>query len=321
MADVRFDGRVFLVTGAGRGLGRAVASLLAARGAKVVVGDNGATLDGTGSDSRPAEAVAADIRAAGGEAIACTADIATEHGSSDAVSAALDAFGHIDGLVHNASNSPDLATVDQLSSGDLDAVMRINPFAGLWLARAAWPHMVGRRFGRILYSTSAGIYGSLGNAHYAAAKAAYIGLLRCLAIEGVPHGICVNGIAPAAMTRMTERLEPSAYTEWFSATMAPEKVAVGAAWLMSDECQVNGEILALGGGRIARILLAESEGVIGSGASIEEVRDAMPRVMSDDRIFMPGALSERSRKVASLFGFDGALEASDRFAVRPAEKN
>lgn len=152
---VRFDGRAILVTGAARGIGRAHAMLLAARGAKVVVADNGAAMDGEAPSAAPAQSVVAEIKAAGGEAVACTADIATEAGSTQAVEASLRAFGRIDGILHNASTSPDIAPADKVSSHDLDLVMRVNPFAGFWMTRAAWPHMVRQNHGRIVYMTSA----------------------------------------------------------------------------------------------------------------------------------------------------------------------
>ena len=317
---IRFDGRAFLVTGAGRGLGRAQALLLASRGATIVVADNGVAMDGEDPDARPAETVVAEINAGGGAAVACTADIGTETGSKHAVEASLDAFGRIDGIVHYASTSPDLQTADRLSSTALELVMRVNCFAGLWMARAAWPHMVGQRFGRVVYMPSAGVYGALGNTDYAAAKAAYIGMMRCLALEGAKHGILVNAVAPSARTRMTERFHPSAYADWFFETMTPEKVAVGVAYLLSEECEIHGEIFAMGGGRIARVVLAESEGVIGAGSSIEEVREVMGRVMADTKFFHPKDLSERSRAVAELFGFRGGLESSNAYAVRPVGK-
>jgi len=262
--EVRFDDRAFLVTGGGRGLGRAQALLLAARGAKVVVADNGAAMDGKEPDCGPAETVADDIRTAGGVAVACTADISTEAGSDQAVAASLAAFGRIDGIAHYASTSPELASADALSSRDLDIVMRVNPFAGLWMARAAWPHMVRQRYGRILYATSAGIYGSLGNAHYAAAKAAHIGMLRCLAIEGAGHGILVNGIAPSARTRMDRTLASVGVC-----AMVLRDDAAGESGdrrSVAAERRVPGQRgdFSLGGGRIARLTIAETDGVMGT---------------------------------------------------------
>ncbi|MCW1431013.1 SDR family NAD(P)-dependent oxidoreductase [Novosphingobium sp. JCM 18896] len=315
--DIRFDGRAVLVTGGGRGLGRATALLLAARGAQVVVADNGTAMDGEAASQAPADAVVAEIVAAGGTAVACTADLATEDGADAAVAASLAAFGRIDGLVHFASPCPDLKAIDRLSSRDLELVMRVNPFAALWMARAAWPHMARQHYGRIVFMPSGAIYGAMGNTDYAAAKAAYIGITRCLALEGMKDNVRVNAVSPSATTRMTERFHPSAYAEWFHATMPPEKVAAGAAWLLSEDCDVNGEIFAMGGGRIARITLAENEGAIGEGATIEEVRDLMPRVMADEAFFHPRDLGERSGKVAALFGFDGRLSSDKEFAVKP----
>lgn len=154
--DIRFDGRAVLVTGGCRGLGRTHALLLASKGAKVVVADHGVAMDGESPDRGPAHAVVVEIEAAGGVAVACTADLATEAGAMQAVQTSLDAFGRIDGIVHNASTVPDLTPADRLSTHDIDLVMRVNAYAGMWLARAAWPHMVARKLGRILYTTSVG---------------------------------------------------------------------------------------------------------------------------------------------------------------------
>jgi NAD(P)-dependent dehydrogenase (short-subunit alcohol dehydrogenase family) len=310
-----------LITGAGRGLGRAQALLLASRGARVVVADNGTAMDGEEASRGPAESVVTEIQAAGGEAIACTADLAGESGAEEAVQACLRSFDRIDGIIHYASTCPDLGTADQLSTRDFELVMRINAFAGLWMARAAWPHMMRQGYGRIVYMTSGGAYGGMGSGTYAAAKASIIGLMRCLAIEGAGQGIMVNAVAPSAHTRMTDRFQASAYADWFFETMAPEKVASAVAWLASEACDIHGEVFAIGGGRIARITLAETEGVIGSGASIEEAGELMPRVMADQSFFYPKDLAERSGKVAALFGFDGSLSSSSGFAVRPIDRS
>jgi NAD(P)-dependent dehydrogenase (short-subunit alcohol dehydrogenase family) len=319
-SEIRFDGRAIIVTGAGRGLGRSYALLLASRGAKVLVVDNGSAMDGSDPAIGPADSVVEEIRANGGNAAAFTADISTETGSIQLVESCLDAFGRIDGLLHNASTLPDLVSIENLSSRDLDQVMRVNPFAALWITRAAWPHMLKQHYGRIVYTTSTGVYGNLGNAPYAAAKAATISLMRCVAVEGAGKNIIVNAISPASRSRMTERFHGSAYADWFLSTMAPEKVAVAAAYLMSEECETYGEIFAVGGGRIARITIAETEGVIGNGESIEEVRDAMSQVLTDTSFFYPKDFAERSVKIAALFGFDGGLESSSGYAMAPVEK-
>jgi len=314
--QLRLDDRAILITGAGRGLGRTHALLLAARGARVVVADNGAAMDGAEASAAPAHAVVEEIAAQGGEAVACTADIATETGAELAVEACLRAFGRIDGLVHNASTVPDNAPIERMSSRDLDLVMRVNPLAGLWMTRAAWPHMVGRKSGRIVYMTSAGVYGSAGNAPYAAAKAAVIGMMRCLAVEGAPDGILVNAVAPAALTRMTERLPASAYAEWFSRTMQPEKVSPVVAFLMSEACRTSGEMFHVGGGRIARLALAEGAGVLLPDDSVEAVRDAMPAVLADSDLFIAKDLVDRSARVAERLGYRDGMQG-DAFTVTP----
>lgn len=318
--EVRFDGRAILVTGGGRGIGRTHALLLASRGARVVVADNGCTMDGDNSSAGPAESVVDEIRASGGDAVACVEDLATEAGSNHAVETALRVFGRIDGILHNASTVPNLVTVESLSSHDLDLVMRINVFAAMWMSRAAWPHMVRQKYGRILYTTSGAIFGADGNGPYAAAKCANIGLMRCLASEGARHGILINLVSPSARTRMTD-FHPGPYADWFFSTMLPEKVSVGAGYLMSDACNVTGEVFAIGGGRIARITFAENEGHLGDGASIEEIRDAMPQVMADSRFAFPKDLTERSARISNLFGFEGGgLAANGGFAVKQRDR-
>lgn len=313
--EVRFDGRAVIVTGAGRGMGRAHALLLASRGAKVVVADNGAAMDGEAQDVRPAENVVAEIRAAGGEAVAWTADLATEAGSEQAVQACVDAFGRIDAILHNASTSPNASTADKISSHDLDLVMRINPYAGYWMTRAAWPYMQHQGYGRIVYISSHSIYGTEGASIYASAKSAYIGMMRGLAVEGAKHGILINMILPTARTRMTERMPKSDYADWLWGTMLPERMAVGAAFILSEQCKLHGEMFSMGGGRIARVLLAENQGFKGAGATIEEVRDAMPGIMEDRDFFYAKDLTERSLKVAKLMGFEGNVGA-DAYAVK-----
>jgi len=301
-SEIRFDGRAVVVTGAGRGLGRAQALLLGTRGAKVVVADNGSAMDGGDASAGPAGQVVAEIRAAGGEAVAATGDLSTLEGAEGAVAACLEAFGRIDGIAHYASTCPDLKGPIEMEDRDIERLMAVNPLAGMRMARAAWPHMQRQGFGRFIFCPSAAVYGALGNAPYAAAKAAHIGVIRCLALEGAGDNIRVNGILPSANTRMTESFLPSSYGQWFFKQMAPERVAVAGAFLLSEASEVNGEMFAVGGGRIARVVFAEADGVFDAGESIEAVRDAMPRVMADTRWSYPADLTERTIKVTELFG-------------------
>ena len=312
--EIRFDGKAILVTGAGRGMGRDHALLLASRGASVIVADNGSAMDGSATGEGPAESVVAEITDAGGAAVACTADLSTEEGAAAAVQAAIDAYGRIDGILHNASTSPNMYSPDEIPTGQLDLVMRINAYAGFWLTRAAWPHMKEQGGGRVVYVSSHSIYGVAGSAPYASAKSAFIGMARCFAPEGAPLNILCNVIMPTARTRMTERMPASDYTDWVWATMDPAKVALGAAYLLSDECRIYGEMFSVGGGRIARIRLAETAGVNGL-ETIEDMRGAFATVMNQDDHIFPKDLQERVSIVHSQMGFQGTL-GDDAYAVK-----
>ncbi|MDG2001732.1 MAG: SDR family NAD(P)-dependent oxidoreductase [Novosphingobium sp.] len=301
-SEIRFDNQAVVVTGAGRGLGKAQAVLLAARGAKVVVADNGSAMDGGDASAGPAEQVAAEIREAGGEAVPASGDLSTLEGANGAIQDCVDAYGRIDGLAHYASTCPDLKGPEEMEDRDIELLLAVNPLAGMRMARAAWPHMQSQGFGRLLFCPSAAVYGARGNAPYAAAKAAHIGVVRCLALEGADHNIRVNGILPGANTRMTEAFLPSSYGQWFFKQMPPERVAVAGAFLLSDASDINGEFFAVGGGRIARVTFAEADGVFDAGESIEAVQEAMPNVMADKRWSYPDDLTERTLKVNALFG-------------------
>ena len=301
--EIRFDGRAILVTGAGRGLGRSHALLLASRGAKLVVADSGVSVDGRGGDASVAELVAGEIRAAGGEAVACAANLAEEKGAISAVAACVDAFGRIDGLIHNASSVPRSGPVEQLPSDDFDLCMRVNVYGGFWLTRAAWPHMAGQEYGRVVYTTSGAFFGSPGAIAYGAAKSAFIGMARGFAAAGAPAGIRVNVLGPSARTRMHGTADPSSpYMAWLFKTMTAEKVSTGAAYLVSEACDLTGEILSFEGGHISRLAIAENEGFFGTGDTIEEIRDAVPAVLADTRYFYPKTLNERMLWSAEKFG-------------------
>ena len=313
--EVRFDGRAILVTGSGRGLGRSHATLLASRGAKLLVADSGVDVDGSGGDASVAELVADEIRSAGGEAVACTVNLAEEKGAARAVATCVDTFGRIDGIIHNASSVPRLAPVADLPSEDFDLCMRVNVYGGFWLTRAAWPHMAEHGYGRIVYTTSGAFYGSPGAIAYGAAKSALIGLARGFAAAGTPAGIRVNVLAPSARTRMHGTSDPaSPYMAWLFRTMVAEKVSTGAAYLVSEACGLTGEILSFEGGHISRVMLAENEGFFGTGDTIEEVRDAVPTVLADTRYVYPKTLNERMLWSAEKFGVADLAGAKESWA-------
>ncbi len=266
MAELRFDGRVAVVTGGGRGLGRSYAMLLASRGAKVVVNDAGGGLDGHGGDAGPAEQVAAEITTAGGEAVACSASVATREGGEAIVATALENYGGIDILIHNAGNVR-RASLKEMSYEDFDAVLGVHLRGAFNVVRPAFPLMCRAGYGRIVLTSSiGGLYGNHNVANYAAAKAGVIGLSNVAAIEGAADGVRCNVIVPAAVTRMAEGIDTSSYPP-----MGADLVAPVVGWLSHESCSVTGELFIALAGRVARAVIAESPGVCRSSWTIEDV--------------------------------------------------
>jgi NAD(P)-dependent dehydrogenase (short-subunit alcohol dehydrogenase family) len=264
-AGLRFDGRVAVVTGAGRGIGRAHALLLAARGASVVVNDLGGSMEGLGTDAGPAAEVVAEIVAAGGTAIADDSDVSTQDGGKAIVERAVAEFGRIDVLVNNAGIVR-WAGMPEVDADNLEAHLAVHVGGSFHTVRAAWPYMVEQGYGRIVMTTSSGVFGLPTNTSYATAKGAVIGLTRSLATAGAKKGIKVNALAPAAMTRMAGPAPGDA-----DVAMAPELVAPMVAYLAHEDCPVTGEIYAAGAGRFARIFLACTPGYVDTAATPEDI--------------------------------------------------
>jgi NAD(P)-dependent dehydrogenase (short-subunit alcohol dehydrogenase family) len=253
-----FEGRVAIVTGAGRGIGRAYARLLADRGASVIVNDLGGSMDGSGADAGPAATVAGEIVAAGGAAIADDHDVATPQGGQALVDAAVGHFGRVDVLVNNAGIIR-WAAMPDVDADNLAQHLAVHVGGSFNTTRAAWPHMVEQDYGRIVMTSSSGMFGLPTNLSYATAKAAVIGMTNSLAVAGAAHGIKVNVVAPAAMTRMAG---PGADDAPDATPMAPALVAPMVAFLAHEDCPVSGEVYAAGAGRFARIFIAQTEGYV-----------------------------------------------------------
>jgi NAD(P)-dependent dehydrogenase (short-subunit alcohol dehydrogenase family) len=270
MADIRFDGQVAIVTGAGGGLGRQHALELARRGAKVLINDLGGSMDGSGGNSAAAEAVVAEIKAFGGEAIANGSSVTDDAGVALMVKQAMDTWGRIDILIANAGILRD-KTFAKMEIADFELVLNVHLMGTVKPAKAVWEIMRAQNYGRIVVTTSSsGMYGNFGQANYGAAKLGIIGFMNTLRLEGQKNNIHVNAISPVAATRMTENLMPPEVLE----RLKPEYVTPGVVYLASEEAP-TGAILTAGAGAFAMTRLYETEGVyLGEGGlSVEEVRD------------------------------------------------
>ncbi len=267
---VAFDGRVIVVTGAGKGLGRAYARYLAANGARVVVNNR----SHRGEETASADRVVAEIRAAGGEAVADYSDITADGAGERLLALALDTWGRLDAHIANAGVSEGRSFHKQ-SAEEFRRNFEVNLHGTVNVLHPLYRHLYEEGHGAILLSTSvAGIYGEHGLPAYSASKAALIGLTYALAHEGAAHGLRVNAIAPYAATQMTGEHLPAALQE----RMAPDHVAPVAAWLVSDACSLNGQIVISGGGKLALARMMETDGrrmdasgTDAAGAALEQI--------------------------------------------------
>jgi len=282
MADFGLKGRTAVVTGAGGGLGRAHALLFAKHGANVVINDLGGSFDGAGKGSEMADKVVAEIKAAGGNAVANYDSVSTEEGAGGIIKSAIDAFGKIDILVNNAGILRDKSFVN-MTDADWDLVFAVHVKGAYYCTKAAWGHMREQKYGRVVLTSSAsGIYGNFGQTNYAAAKMGIVGFGQTLALEGEKHNIRVNMIAPVAASRMTESLMPAFVLE----KLKPECVSPLVVYLCSEGIDVNGELYEVGAGAVSRIESLRSKGlamnpdeisveaVAASWATINDMTDA-----------------------------------------------
>jgi NAD(P)-dependent dehydrogenase (short-subunit alcohol dehydrogenase family) len=288
MNELRFDDRVVVVTGAGRGLGRSYALLLAAKGGRVVVADYGVGIEGDGSSPAPAEDVVKEIKDAGGQAVASYASVADQRGAKHIVDTAIDAFGHIDVVINNAGiHYP--ALFDALSAEQFQKMLDVHFFGSLFVSRAAWPHFVEAGYGRIVNTVSEAMLGGIPElTSYGSAKGAVFGLTRSLATEGPTHGIAVNAIAPRAYTRMSASSSdavsetlglPADVMEQINASMPPELCAPAAAFLAHESCPLNGEVLLAGMGGVSRLAVVRSAGIFMSSLTVEDIAENLDQVL------------------------------------------
>jgi NAD(P)-dependent dehydrogenase (short-subunit alcohol dehydrogenase family) len=296
MSDVGFEGRVAIITGAGGGLGREHALLLASRGAQVVVNDLGGAVDGTGSSAGPAQKVVEEIEALGGVAVADPNSVATTEGAEGMVKTALDAFGRVDIVINNAGILRD-KSFKNMTPDLWDPVIAVHLTGAYNVTRAAWPHFCEQAYGRIVStSSSAGIFGNFGQANYGAAKMGIVGLTHVWAQEGGKYNIRANAIAPVARTRMTEEILGPLVEK-----VDPALVSPVVAYLASEECSVNGEIYSVGAGRVSRIFIAEAPGFFKKDLTIEDVRDNWDTIRAEADYVIPTNVNDEFARLLMPF--------------------
>lgn len=289
--DIDFTGQVAIVTGAAGGIGREHALLLADRGARVVVNDTGGSVSGDGHDPDAARAVADAIIASGGEAVADDTSIATPEGGQRLIDRALAEFGRVDVLVNNAGILRD-RTVHKSSPDDVDAVIGVHLLGAFNVTRPAFAAMRERGYGRIVSTSSAsGLFGNFGQSAYGAAKAGLVGLTLALAAEGAKYDIRANAIAPLGRTRMTAELMSPEDGERFD----PALIAPVVGYLASAACTVTGEIYSVGAGRVARVFVGETRGVVDEHLSPEAVRDRLTEIRDTTTYHVPASVADEMR--------------------------
>ncbi|MFC5184851.1 SDR family oxidoreductase [Actinomadura harenae] len=290
MTELRYDGRVAIVTGAGHGLGRQHALELAARGAKVVVNDLGGDRSGSGASAGPAQEVVDEITKNGGEAVASPDNVATPEGAEGIVRAAVDTFGKLDIVVNNAGILRD-RSFKNMTVEEWDAVIAVHLRGSFLVTKAAWPHLRENGHGRIVNTSSpAGLFGNFGQANYSTAKMGLVGFTKTLAHEGAKYDIKANAIAPVAWTRMTEDLLPADFAE----QLGVDRVTPLVAYLAHESNPDSGEVYTVGGGRIAKILVAEGAGWGTSDAmTVESVRDNWAAINAAEPFTVPRNVGEQ----------------------------
>jgi NAD(P)-dependent dehydrogenase (short-subunit alcohol dehydrogenase family) len=287
MADLGFDGKVAIITGAGGGLGRSHALDLARRGALVVVNDLGGAADGTGHSETAAQKVVDEIKAVGGEAVASYDSVATPEGGESIVQTAVDTFGRVDIIINNAGILRD-TSFKNMTPDQVNPVLDVHLRGAFYVTQPAWQMMRDQGYGRVINTASAaGIFGNFGQTNYGAAKMGLVGFTRVLAVEGAKNNIKANAIAPVAKTRMTEDILGPAADK-----LLPEMVTPVVAFLAHEDVPVTGEVYSVGGGRVARVFQGVTKGIVDHELTAESMRDRFEQIQDTDGFEVPGNLNE-----------------------------
>ena len=288
--ELRFDGKVAIVTGAANGVGRAHATLLASRGARVVVNDLGGAVTGGGRSLQAARAAADAIVALGGEAVADGNSVADAEGARRIIGTALDAWGRVDIVINNAGVL-DTDAFEEANAERDDLVIATHLRGAMHVTKSAWAVMRRQGYGRVVNTSSGAVFGSPAGLAYQSAKAGVLGLTRGLAVLGRDLGITVNAILPTAFTRMTDSIPDPAFRDFMATRFTPERVAAFAILLAHEDCPVTGEAFLVGGGRVSRLLLGASHGVVVAeatpevfAANFDQILDMSAPVFPVDRL-------------------------------------
>jgi len=296
MSEIRYDGRVAVITGAGGGLGKTYAQVLAARGASVVVNDLGGASDGTGGGTSMADQTAKEINEAGGKAVANYDSVATPEGGAGIIQSAVDNFGKVDIVINNAGILRDKSFA-KLEPQHLEAVIDVHLKGAFYVTQPAFRVMKENNYGRIVFASSgAGIFGNFGQSNYGAAKMGLVGLSNVLAVEGAKSNIKCNVIAPIAKTRLTEQLLGG-----MADALDPSFVTPLVAYLCSEDCELTHEVFDVGGGRYARIFVGLGKGwTTGKGKipSVEDIADNMDAIRDTDGYTIPDSIAGEMQAIA-----------------------
>jgi NAD(P)-dependent dehydrogenase (short-subunit alcohol dehydrogenase family) len=296
MTELGYDGKVAIITGAGGGLGRQHALLLASRGALIVVNDLGGSVDGTGENASAAQKVVDEIKAAGGEAVANHSSVATPEGGHEIVQTAIDTYGRVDIVINNAGILRDKA-FHNMEPDLMNPVFDVHLKGAFHVTQPAWVRMREQGYGRIISTSSAaGIFGNFGQTNYGAAKMGLVGFTRVLAVEGAKYNIKANAIAPLALTRMTETIMGA-----LGDKLDPGLVSPLVAYLAHDDCPVSGQTFSVGGGRVAHVFIGETQGFTKADLSLEDVRDNWGTITDQSGYAVPGNLAEETALFVNAF--------------------
>jgi NAD(P)-dependent dehydrogenase (short-subunit alcohol dehydrogenase family) len=311
MSDMRFDEQVAVITGAGRGLGKQYALLLAARGARIVVNDLGGSVTGDGAGGNAAHETVREINDQGGEAVADVNSVATAEGGKAIIDTALETWGRVDILVNNAGTVSD-SVFDDMTDALLSPLLDVHLKGAFFVTRPAWQVMRQREYGRVINTCSAaGILGAERMSNYGAAKTGLIGLTRILAAEGASSSIRVNAIAPIAATRMLDYSmhsaaalnDPVAAAEAeevmrpFLDRLDPGLVAPVVAFLAHADCPVSGEIFTVGAGHVARFFIGRTKGYYNPTLTVEDVRTNLDEIRDETAYTVPAGPAEEMSEV------------------------